>query len=83
MIMLTALILGLAAAPRDSTVQVEMHNVRYHFTDEIAVHIQDLRGELIPTKNNPLPVFDDKNSFCAQHCGCPDSNQRTRNVQYA
>jgi hypothetical protein len=70
MIMLTALIIGLAArqdssqaARRDSTVQVQMHNVRYHFTDEIAVHIQDLRGELVPTNNNPLPVFDDKDSF--------------------
>jgi len=70
MIMLTTLIIGLAAgqdssqaARRDSTVQVQMHNVRYHFTDEIAVRIQDLRGELVPTANNPIPVFDDKNSF--------------------
>jgi hypothetical protein len=40
-----------------------MHNVRYHFTDDVAVHIQDLRGELLATKNNAIPVFDDKNSF--------------------
>jgi hypothetical protein len=70
MIMLTPLIIGLAAgqdsshaARGNSTVQVQMHNVRYHFTDEITVHIQDLRGELLPTKNNAIPVFDDKNSF--------------------
>ena len=70
MILLAALIAGLVAAQdgsqaarRDSTVQVEMHNVVYHFTDDVAVHIQNLRGELVPTKSNPFPVFDDSNSF--------------------
>jgi hypothetical protein len=70
MMMLAAVILGLAAgqdssraARRDSLVRVEMHNVRYHFTDKITVHIQDLRGELLATENHPFPVFDDRNSF--------------------
>lgn len=34
----------------------------YHFTDNIAVHIRRLHGELIPTKGE-LPIFDDKDSF--------------------
>jgi len=70
MIMLTPGIIGLVAGQdssyagrRDSTVQVQMHKVPYHFTDEVAVHIQNLRGELVPTKNNSIPVFDDKDSF--------------------
>jgi hypothetical protein len=70
MIVLAPLIVGLIAAQdisqaarRDSTVQVQMHNVLYHFTDDIAVDIRDLRGELSPTRNHPFPVFDDKNSF--------------------
>jgi len=44
-------------------VQVQMHNIQYHFTNDIGVHIDVLRGELVPTKGNPMPVFDDKNSF--------------------
>jgi hypothetical protein len=70
MILLAPLIIGLAAgqdsshaARRDTIVQVEMHNVLYHFTNDVAVHIQDLRGALLPTRNNSIPVFDDKNSF--------------------
>jgi hypothetical protein len=70
MIMLACLMIALAAAQNgshagrpDSTVQVQMHNVLYHFTDDIAVHIEDLRGALVPTRNNSIPVFDDKDSF--------------------
>jgi hypothetical protein len=44
------------------SVQVQMRNVMYHFTNEVAVHIRALRGELVPTKGN-IPVFDDRNSF--------------------
>jgi hypothetical protein len=44
-------------------VQVEMHNVMYHFTNTIAVHIRNLQGELAPVGENQFPVFDDKNSF--------------------
>ena len=44
------------------SVEVQMRNVMYHFTDNVAVHIRRLHGELIPQKGD-LPVFDDKNSF--------------------
>ena len=40
-----------------------MHNVLYHFTDEITVHIRDLRGLLIPDNPEGPVIFDDKNSF--------------------
>jgi hypothetical protein len=40
-----------------------MHNVLYHFTDQIAVHIRDLRGQLIPDNPEGPVIFDDKNSF--------------------
>src|SRR5690242_15422590 len=42
-------------------VAVEMRNVTYHFTDNVAVQIRTLRGELVP--KGELPVFDDKQSF--------------------
>jgi hypothetical protein len=45
------------------TVQVEMRNVLYHFTDQIAVHILQLHGMLLPTPQASLPVFDDVQSF--------------------
>src|SRR5260370_8800196 len=40
-----------------------MHNVMYHFTDSSAVHIAYLEGELVPTTETGIPVFDDANSF--------------------
>jgi hypothetical protein len=40
-----------------------MNNVRYHFTDEIAVHIRDLLGQLIPDNPEGPVIFDDKDSF--------------------
>jgi len=42
-------------------VSVEMRNVTYHFTDNVAVQIRTLHGELVP--KGELPVFDDKQSF--------------------
>lgn len=42
-------------------VATEMRNVMYHFTEDIAVHIVELKGKLIPRKD--IPVFDDKQSF--------------------
>ena len=48
-------------ATSDRVVQVQMGNVRYHFTQGVEVSIRQLRGELVPTAQ--LPVFDDKNSF--------------------
>ncbi len=46
-----------------NAVQVEMHNVMYHFTNDITVHIRRLRGELAPQGQNQFPIFDDKSSF--------------------
>jgi len=40
-----------------------MQNVMYHFTDQIAVHIFNLQGKLVPAKPNEIPVFDDNRSF--------------------
>jgi hypothetical protein len=40
-----------------------MRNVKYRFTDNIAVQISFLDGSLIPTGENEFPVFDNKNSF--------------------
>jgi hypothetical protein len=48
---------------KDGTVGVRMHNVMYHFTPQVAVHIQDLQGELAPAVKDGLPIFDDKDSF--------------------
>jgi hypothetical protein len=44
-------------------VQTEMHNVMFHFSPAAAAHIYSLTGELIPTGNKSMPVFDDKTSF--------------------
>lgn len=52
--------------PSSGDVRVQMHNILYHFTDAIAVHIDDLDGSLVPSGGNPFPVFDDKNSFRLQ-----------------
>ena len=50
------------AADQSHTVEVQMRNVMYHFTDSIAVNIRGLDGRLLPVKGD-LPVFDDKDSF--------------------
>lgn len=44
-------------------VHVQMHNVMYHFTDQVAVHLLNVGGSLVPTSASGIPVFDDKNSF--------------------
>src|SRR5258708_3232298 len=44
-------------------VQVQMHNVMYHYADNMAVHILRFGGELVPTTPERPPVFDDKDSF--------------------
>src|SRR6266446_2685465 len=46
-----------------SAVQVDMRNVMYHITDQVAVHILQLQGLVLPTKRHGLPVFDDVQSF--------------------
>lgn len=47
---------------KTDAVQVQMHNVMYHYANNIAVHISRLAGELVPSKG-AMPVFDDKTSF--------------------
>ncbi|MBV9182283.1 MAG: hypothetical protein JO356_13315 [Acidobacteria bacterium] len=46
-----------------ASVQVEMHNVLYHFTPSISVHIVNLQGHLVSTEKQGIPIFDDANSF--------------------
>jgi hypothetical protein len=48
-------------AAASHAVATQMRNVMYHFTDAISVHIFQLGGKLIPSKE--IPVFDDKMSF--------------------
>jgi len=50
-------------AQHPETVAVEMQNVMYRFTEQIAVHIFNLQGKLVSTKPNEIPVFDDNRSF--------------------
>lgn len=53
-----------AQPSKDRSVEVQMRNVMYHFTDSIAVHIRRLHGKLVP--KGDFPIFDDKNSFTLQ-----------------
>ena len=46
-----------------ATVDVEMKNVDYHFTDPMVVHIAFLYGKLVPRASGKPPIFDDKESF--------------------
>ena len=56
---------GDIGSDQSHTVDVQMRNVMYHFTDNISVHIRSLNGRLVPIKGE-LPVFDDKESFNIQ-----------------
>jgi hypothetical protein len=47
----------------DAHVQVVMKNIMYHFTDQIAAHIIQLQGQLLPTRPGAPIVFDEINSF--------------------
>lgn len=44
-------------------VQVQMRNILYHLSDQAAVHITRLDGELRPTRQDAIPSFDDRDSF--------------------
>jgi len=48
---------------RENTVQTQMRNVTYHFSDTVVVEIKWLNGELVPLGKNEFPIFDDKDSF--------------------
>jgi hypothetical protein len=61
-----AIAAGQNSPPSDkqlSIVQTQLRNVRYHFSDDVAVEIKSLNGELVPVSNNEFPIFDDKNSL--------------------
>jgi hypothetical protein len=48
---------------QEGTVQAQMRNVTYHFSDTVVVEIKSLNGDLVPLGKNEFPIFDDKNSF--------------------
>ena len=52
-----------ASEKHDAAVRTQMHNVDYHFADNVAVHIKSLNGALVPVGDHEFPVLDDKNSF--------------------
>ncbi len=54
---------GASSSPESGAVSTEMRNVMYHFTEPVAVHITYLTGELAPTREGGMPVFDDASSF--------------------
>lgn len=54
---------GRHSSQENGAVQVQMHNVMYHFTDQAAVHLVNVGGSLVPTSAGHVPVFDDKASF--------------------
>jgi len=47
----------------EGTVQTQMRNVAYHFSETVVVEIKSLNGELVPLGKNEFPIFDDKDSF--------------------
>ncbi|MGA2430287.1 MAG: hypothetical protein ABSH13_17430 [Candidatus Acidiferrum sp.] len=53
------------AAPEkpDAAVRAQMRNVKYRFSDKVAVQINFLNGALVPAGNSEFPILDDKNSF--------------------
>lgn len=54
------------AATDNGAVQVQMHNVMYHFGDNVAAHLINVGGNLVPTTPGKFPIFDDKQSFTLQ-----------------
>jgi len=47
----------------EGTVQTQMSNVTFRFSESVAVQIKSLNGVLVPIGKNEFPVFDDKDSF--------------------
>lgn len=54
------------AADESGSVQVQMHNVMYHYPGNITVHLRRVAGALVPTSAGKFPIFDDKESFRLQ-----------------
>jgi hypothetical protein len=72
LVILASAICPILAAQKDShpagsggagAVQVQMRNVMYHYSENVAVHLRTLAGALIPRGEHEMPVFDDKRSF--------------------
>jgi hypothetical protein len=66
---ITALPLAIGASDsstNDGAVQVQMHNVMYHYSDNVVVHLRRFAGALVPARAGEIPVFDDKESFRLQ-----------------
>jgi hypothetical protein len=52
-----------ASDKQEGTVQTQMRNVTYHFSDNVMVEIKSLNGVLVPLGKNEFPILDDKDSF--------------------
>jgi hypothetical protein len=52
-----------ANTKQEGTVQTQMSNVTFRFSETVAVEIKSLNGVLVPLGANEFPVFDDKDSF--------------------
>jgi hypothetical protein len=48
---------------QEATVQTQMRNITFRFSDSVAVEIKSLSGVLVPLGKNEFPNFDDKDSF--------------------
>ena len=48
---------------QEGTVQAQMRNVTFRFSDTVEVEIKSLTGVLVPLGKNEFPNFDDKDSF--------------------
>jgi hypothetical protein len=48
---------------QEGTVQTQMSNVTFRFSETVAVEIKSLNGVLVPLGKNEFPDFDDKESF--------------------
>jgi hypothetical protein len=48
---------------QEGTVQTQMRNVAFRFSETVAVEIKSLNGVLVPLGKNEFPIFDDKDSF--------------------
>jgi hypothetical protein len=57
---------GPQSTKQSGAVQAQMHNVMYHFSDNVFVDLRNLGGALVPASADRFPVFDDKNSFSIQ-----------------
>jgi hypothetical protein len=53
---------SMAPSPKGE-IHMEMRNISYHYTDQIAVHVETMEGTLKSTEPGHIPVSDDTKSF--------------------